>query len=385
MQPLSDHDKSRIDIRVIDEPTHGSAGVNLTAKVAVTNGSAVSLATTAPNPFHLSYFWVNQDGKSIEGVRTVLPRAIAPNNTDQIVMSIQPPATPGCYTLRVTAVQEHVCWFFEPPLSAFRDIQISIGERRRESLRVAPAKLFRELIRRKTTERWRRWNRTYKAPSRVHCPICLYSGDVFKAHRAEDAFGGGCLLRFECSECGGIFGTEKMISLSKRQLAREYRELYWTYDEGDTTETELQTFHKLNPTKSGIYLNYGCGKWSKAIQILREEGFNILGYDPTAGRAKATFVISSETQLRNMKFDGLMSHNLLEHLQDPVTTLQFMKSLLNDGGLMVHATPCYRYEYEYSRFHLFFFTGNSVNVMAYRAGLIVRDTEYPNIKIFTSA
>ena len=176
-----------------------------------------------------------------------------------------------------------------------------------------------------------------------------------------------------------------MLSLSKRQLAREYRELYAVYDEGDTTETELRAFYTLNPTKVGRYLNYGCGKWSKAIQILRETGFDILGYDPTAGRGKFDFVISREETLRSMKFDGLVSNNLLEHLQDPVATVRFMKSLINDGGMMVHATPCYRYEYEYSRFHLFFFTGNSVNVMAHRVGLTVQDTKDPDIKIFVTA
>ena len=71
-----------------------------------------------------------------------------------------------------------------------------------------------------------------------------------------------------------------------------------------------------------------------------------------------------------MRFDGIMSHNVIEHFQDPVTELRHMASLLRDkDSVMAHATGCYEYRYEYTRFHTFFYTGRSAAVLAEKAGL----------------
>jgi sulfatase maturation enzyme AslB (radical SAM superfamily) len=129
VQPLSDRDRLGIDIQVIECPKQGSPHLSLAVKVAVTNSSSVCLSSTEPNPFHLSYFWISPDGKRIEGLRTVLPRVIPSGRSDEIVMSVRVPSKPGLLTLRLTAVQEHVCWLMDSPWSAFRDMQVSIGER----------------------------------------------------------------------------------------------------------------------------------------------------------------------------------------------------------------------------------------------------------------
>jgi len=53
-----------------------------------------------------------------------------------------------------------------------------------------------------------------------------------------------------------------------------------------------------------------------------------------------------------MRFDGIFSNNVLEHFRHPVQELQRMERLLHEGGSMAHATPCFEYLYEYTRFHL---------------------------------
>ena len=40
---------------------------------------------------------------------------------------------------------------------------------------------------------------------------------------------------------------------------------------------------------------------------------------------------------------------------------------------MAHATPCYEYLYEYTRFHLFFFAGKSKDLLLEKAGLQLVD------------
>ena len=65
-----------------------------------------------------------------------------------------------------------------------------------------------------------------------------------------------------------------------------------------------------------------------------------------------------------MKFDRIFSNDLIEHLRFPVEELRFMRGLLKEDGAMYHATGCYEYAFEYTRFHLFFFTGRSLRLLA---------------------
>ncbi len=72
-----------------------------------------------------------------------------------------------------------------------------------------------------------------------------------------------------------------------------------------------------------------------------------------------------------MKFDGLYSNNVLEHIRYPVEELKFMAGLLKANARMAHATPCFEYLYEYTRFRLFFYLGKSRDLLAEKAGLQV--------------
>jgi len=176
-----------------------------------------------------------------------------------------------------------------------------------------------------------------------------------------------------------------MFNLTERQLSSEYSELYSTYNEGDTTESELETFLKLNPKSTGIYLNFGGGKWSKTSQTAKELDFKLIKFEPYAdiNENDNEYLITDFEKLKNYKFDGIMSHNVLEHLKDPIHTLIFLKSLLkNDECFMVHTTPCYNYCYEFTRFHFYFFTGNSLSVLCKKAGLNFFKTQNENTKLF---
>jgi len=168
-----------------------------------------------------------------------------------------------------------------------------------------------------------------------------------------------------------IFGADKMFALTAQELSQEYDWHYKVYSEGDSTEQEIRAFHALQPKKEGKYLNYGAGAWSKTLQMLRADGWDVYAYEPTGSAATGeAHVITDRAQLAAMRFDGLFSNNVLEHLRHPVDELVFMRSLLAPGALMSHATPCFDYLYEYTRFHLFFFLGRSRELLAQKAGLV---------------
>ena len=241
----------------------------------------------------------------------------------------------------------------------------------------------------------------------LSCPLCDYRGtaDKFGEFVTSCIFGGGGLTRHQCPECDVIFGPEKMLRLSEAELSRDYEWHYQVFSEGDSTLQEVRAFHALAPEKNGVYLNWGTGAWSKTVDVLRQDGWNVYGYEPhgsasTSGPSLMSdnvygyeldgpastgnpHLISDKEQLSTRQFDGIFSNNVLEHLRYPVRELALMRDLLKEGGRMSHATPCFEYRYEFTRFHLFFYPGRSRSVLAGKAGLriddFVSDGEFMNI------
>lgn len=217
---------------------------------------------------------------------------------------------------------------------------------------------------------------------KLTCPIC---NDIFETDRAsrlisECIFNGGSIIRYVCPKCGVTFGPEKMLNLSEELFANDYKTHYSVYSEGDSTQREIQVFRQLEPQKEGIYLDWGVGAWSTVISTLREEGYQVYGYDPYAP-VDSEYIITSEDKLKTMKFDGIFSHDLLEHLKDPVGTFRIFSEILRPNGKMIHATACYDYVYEYTRFHLFFYTGTSIEEICRRTGFVVEDIDRDPINL----
>ena len=75
----------------------------------------------AENPVLVSYHWLDAQGETIveDGLRSPLPRPVAPGETCEVAVRIQSPDEPGRLTLAIDLVHEHVTWFSRagaPPL-----------------------------------------------------------------------------------------------------------------------------------------------------------------------------------------------------------------------------------------------------------------------------
>jgi hypothetical protein len=77
------------------------------------NTGGAILVSAPPNPVHISYRWLPQDGygSEIEGDRSTLPEALPPGVARACTFSLRTPTEPGFYDLVVTLVQERVAWF----------------------------------------------------------------------------------------------------------------------------------------------------------------------------------------------------------------------------------------------------------------------------------
>ena len=220
--------------------------------------------------------------------------------------------------------------------------------------------------------KWALVDRLFKEPAAVACPVCGKTFDSANAEKCESdcIWGGGRLVRYVCPECGLTFGPMKMFELTEQEFSDDYKTHYSVYSEGDCTEQEKRVFRKLDPKPGAKYLNWGCGAWSRTIEELRAEGFDVYGYEPYA-KTDAQHVFTSLDAMKGMKFDGIFSHDLLEHVRDPLAFFRENAGLLSPDGVMVHSTACFERVYEYTRFHLFFYTGGSLEEICRRTGLQV--------------
>lgn len=212
----------------------------------------------------------------------------------------------------------------------------------------------------------------------LSCALCGHRAPAhhFKPFDTQCRFGGGRLLRHQCPACDVIFGPAKMLELSAAELSAEYDWHYRIFTEGDSTDQEIRAFYALDPQPGGHYLNYGAGAWSRSVELLRAQGWNITAYEPTQSAQQQPGLVTRPEELASLRFDGIYSNNVLEHLRHPVDELRHLASLLKSGARMSHATPCYDYLYEYTRFHLFFYLGRSRRYLAEQAGLdICHSTE----------
>ena len=221
----------------------------------------------------------------------------------------------------------------------------------------------------------------------LKCPICLFESveNSFSILIADSFLFSGKLVRHRCPNCDVIFGTQEMLELSKEDLCAKYKQLFDSgYVGADITSTEIEVFKFLNPTKKGIYLNWGAGSKLRTSEILKQKGYTLYGFEPYEPVPASKNMIITNLDTFTMKFDGIMSNNFIEHVQSPVNTILEMKQYLKDQNcIMAHFTACWNYVYETSPFHLFFFEGRSVQIMADRTGMTVT-TISPYLKLFKS-
>jgi len=235
------------------------------------------------------------------------------------------------------------------------------------------------LLRYQIGARWDRIHRLHAlkaAPLELSCALCGHTAQraYFAEHVTACIFEGGTITRHQCPDCEVIFGSDLMLELSPEALAHEYEWHYQIFSEGDSTEQEIRAFKALNPERGKAYVNWGSGAWSSSTESLRADGWEVYGYEPHgSAHGGGKYVLTTPSELERINPAGIFSNNVLEHFRHPVAALREMAALLPVGGRMSHATPCFEYRFEFTRFHLFFFLGKSREWIAEQANLSVVD------------
>jgi hypothetical protein len=152
-----------------------------------------------------------------------------------------------------------------------------------------------------------------------------------------------------------------MLELPEEKIKQIYLDIFAEgRREIDSTNLEYELFTMLNPNPNGVYINWGAGL-SKTSEVAKKMGFNLLNYDPGI---PSEYNYEDIDKLSINKVDGIISNNVLDHLQNPIESLLHMKSLLKSGCSMIHASDGFKYVIHYTKFHLFFFVGKSVKYIS---------------------
>lgn len=235
------------------------------------------------------------------------------------------------------------------------------------------------LFRYQASSYWRAVDLIYEhtlADRRLACIVCGHVDlrDGFETRTSQCLFGGGKLERYVCPRCDCVFGPQKFLDLPQEYVDLEYEVAYSKYSEADSTENEIKAFRSLRPSaNAGVYVDWGCGHWSNTIDRLRSENWEVWGYEPTSSNPPPFVATRPEHLPREVI--GIFSNNVIEHLLDPVAQFMRFYAMLPSRGRMAHASPCYVWSYEFTRFHTFFPLGRSVEVLAARTGFRVIDRQ----------
>jgi len=111
----------------------------------------------------------------------------------------------------------------------------------------------------------------------------------------------------------------------------------------------------LNKEKNRCILDLGCGN-GHLVKVLNAQGYNAYGTDASEDGiaiAKAEFPdkfflqdLSTgklPVELQGIKFDTVISTEVIEHLYDPKGFVDFCKQVLGDKGELIISTPYHGY------------------------------------------
>ena len=199
----------------------------------------------------------------------------------------------------------------------------------------------------------------------IRCPpthedkqCCICDGQSTKALYAYH-YGGKTSEILQCLECGHLF----MCPVPLTQL--NARTMDATHDAELFGSNFLKASHKhlvikreinyvkrilrseeFSCSKTPRLLDIGCGTgWTTSIW--QENGFSVVGIEPSIARgqmARDTYHIPvSNEHIENFVteelFDVVVMRHLLEHIENPITMIQKVRSFLKPNGLLVIVIP----------------------------------------------
>lgn len=123
-----------VEMELLHFPGEMEVNRRYTLQVRLHNRGDEYLKSLLPYPVHISYHWLDENGKIVvfDGIRTPLMPPLPPMGVRDVSVEILAPQDEGTYTLQVTLVQEFQFWFEDlspnVPISVDCTIQNNISQ-----------------------------------------------------------------------------------------------------------------------------------------------------------------------------------------------------------------------------------------------------------------
>jgi len=141
-------------------------------------------------------------------------------------------------------------------------------------------------------------------------------------------------------------------------MMNEYKDYGWKEEKTDAHDYLYPVLKSmLDIKKNKCILDVGCGSGYIANKLIGD-GFNVYGIDASESGIKLAnathkgrFYVQNidskrlPDELNNIKFDTIISTEVIEHLYNPRAYMEFCKNILmkNGGGEMIISTPYHGY------------------------------------------
>ena len=162
------------------------------------------------------------------------------------------------------------------------------------------------------------------------CPLCQNESKQFY----KDEF-------FECICCGGIFRPKEKLLDNEKEKQRYENHTNNSSDLGYQNFVLPITSSVLNEyKKDNIGLDFGCGKDSSIVKVLRQNEYQIYEYDP---------YFFDDKKLLEQKYDYITSCEVIEHFYNPKKEFELLKFLLKENATLYLMTGIYRKNIDFSK------------------------------------
>jgi len=178
------------------------------------------------------------------------------------------------------------------------------------------------------------------------CPLCHAESEKLFCHRNHPYY--------LCPNCRGLF-------LGKHHLPDEISEVTRYHEHhNDVYDIRYQNF--VSPVVNAVLndfstvhkgLDFGAGTGPVITKMLKDHGFQITPYDP---------FFYPHPELLRLKYDFIVSCEVVEHFHDPAREFELLRSLLKKGSKLYLKTKLYhdgidfrKWNYKDDQTHVFFY------------------------------
>lgn len=190
----------------------------------------------------------------------------------------------------------------------------------------------------------------------MKCPLCGSEGKQFYKN-----------IYMLCSHCGGIYMHEHFYAGPDEERARYEEHNNDVYDKRYRTFVSPITRYILNNFhESDRGLDFGAGTGPVITEMLREEDYNIVTYDP---------FFNDRQELLNRQYDYIVCCEVIEHFNSPGHEFQRLRDMLEPGGNLICMTDLFdektdfdRWYYKDDKTHVFIYRRETIEYIAKHFG-----------------